>query len=84
MPVSAQLGNVSYVLCAMIGAAFWPCGGIGGFTLGGAGQLPDASTRASTSPSPRSAMQLNFVVMALAGAERVFKLLDEEPEADEG
>ena len=82
MPLSAQLGNVSYVLCAMIGGIL-ALGNIGGFTLGGLASFLTFN-KSFNMPIAQISMQLNFVVMGLAGADRVFKLLDEEPEVDEG
>ena len=82
MPLSAQLGNVSYVLCAMIGGIL-ALGGIGGFTLGGLASFLTFN-QSFNMPIAQISMQLNFVVMGLAGADRVFRLLDEEPEVDEG
>ena len=82
MPLSAQLGNVSYVLCAMIGGIL-ALGGIGGFTLGGLASFLTFN-KSFNMPISQISMQLNFVVMGLAGADRVFRLLDEEPEVDEG
>ena len=77
MPLSAQLGNVSYVLCAMIGGIL-ALGGIGGFTLGGLASFLTFN-KSFNMPIAQISMQLNFVVMGLAGADRVFRLLDEEP-----
>ena len=82
MPLSAQLGNVSYVLCAMIGGIL-ALGGIGGFTLGGLASFLTFN-KSFNMPIAQISMQLNFVIMGLAGADRVFRLLDEEPEVDEG
>ena len=82
MPISAQLGNVSYVLCAMIGGIL-ALGNIGGFTLGGLASFLTFN-KSFNMPIAQISMQLNFVVMGLAGADRVFRLLDEEPEVDEG
>ena len=82
MPLSAQLGNVSYVLCATIGGIL-ALGGIGGFTLGGLASFLTFN-KSFNMPIAQISMQLNFVVMGLAGADRVFRLLDEEPEVDEG
>ena len=78
-PVNLQLGNLSYVVCAMVGGIL-ALNGIGGFTLGG---LASFLTFNRSFNMPIS-QQLNSVVMALAGAERVFALLDEKPEADDG
>ncbi len=82
MPISAQLGNVSYVLCAMVGGIL-ALGNIGGFTLGGLASFLTFN-KSFNMPISQISMQLNYVVMGLAGADRVFKLLDEEPEVDEG
>ena len=76
MPLSAQLGNVSYVLCAMIGGIL-ALGNIGGFTLGGLASFLTFN-KSFNMPIAQISMQLNFVVMGLAGADRVFRLLDED------
>lgn len=82
MPVNAQLGNVSYVLCAIVGGIF-AMHGVGGFTIG---KLASFLTfnKSFNQPINQVSMQLNAVIMAIAGAERVFKLLDEQTETDEG
>lgn len=82
MPINAQIGNISYVLCAMVGGAL-ALNGIGGFTLG---KLASFLTfnKSFSQPVSQLSMQLNNIVMALAGSERIFRLLDEEPEIDEG
>ncbi|MDD6307099.1 MAG: ABC transporter ATP-binding protein [Clostridiales bacterium] len=82
MPVNAQIGNISYVLCAMVGGAL-ALNGVGGFTLG---KLASFLTfnKSFNQPISQLSMQLNNIVMALAGSERIFRLLDEEPETDEG
>ena len=82
MPVNAQIGNISYVLCALVGGVL-ALNGIGGFTLG---KLASFLTynKCFSQPVNQLSMQLNNIVMALAGSERIFKLLDEEPETDEG
>ena len=82
MPLSAQLGNVSYVLCAMIGGIL-ALGGIGGFTLGGLASFLTFN-KSFNQPITQISMQLNSVVMALAGGARIFALLDEKPEVNEG
>lgn len=81
-PVNAQLGNLSYVLSAMIGGAL-ALSGFGGFTLG---KLASFLTfnKSFAMPINQISQQLNSIVMALAGADRVFKLLDEKPEEDSG
>ena len=82
MPVNAQLGNVSYVFCSIAGGIL-AMNGIGGFSIG---KLASFLTfnRNFNQPINQVSMQLNAVVMAIAGAERVFKLLDEPVETDEG
>jgi len=82
MPVNAQLGNVSYVLCAIVGGIL-AMNGAGGFTLGGLASFLTFN-KGFNQPISQVSMQLNAVIMALAGADRVFKLLDEPVEADSG
>ena len=82
MPVNAQIGNISYVLCAMIGGAL-ALNGVGGFTLGGLASFLTFN-KSFGQPINQLSMQINNIVMALAGSERIFALLDEKPEADEG
>ena len=82
MPVSAQLGNISYVLCAIVGGIL-ALGGIGGFTLGGLASFLTFN-KSFNMPISQISMQFNAVIMGLAGADRVFKLMDEKPETDEG
>ena len=81
-PVNAQIGNLSYVLCAMVGGVF-ALTGFSGLTLG---KLASFLTfnKSFNMPIQQVSMQLNSVVMALAGCERIFSLLDEQPETDEG
>ena len=81
-PINAQLGNVSYVLCAMVGGVL-ALGGVWGFTLG---KLASFLTfnKSFSMPINQVSQQFNSIVMALAGAERVFNLLDEAVEADDG
>ena len=81
-PISAQLGNVSYVLCAVAGGML-ALNGVGGFTLGGLASFLTFN-KSFNMPVSQITMQLNAVIMGLAGAERVFKHLDEKPETDEG
>ena len=82
MPVNAQIGNISYVLCALVGGVL-ALNGVGGFTLG---KLASFLTynKSFSQPVNQLSMQLNNIVMALAGSERIFKLLDEKPETDDG
>lgn len=82
MPVNAQLGNFSYALCAVAGALM-AAGGVGGVTVGTLVSFL-ALNKSFTMPINQISMQLNNIVMALAGAERIFALLDEEPEDDGG
>lgn len=81
-PVNAQIGNLSYVLCAMAGGVF-ALTGFGGLTLG---KLASFLTfnKSFNMPIQQVSTQLNSVIMALAGCERIFSLLDEQPEADNG
>ncbi len=81
-PLNAQIGNVSYVLCAIAGGAL-ALNGFGGFTLGGLASYLTLN-RSFAMPVNQMSMQLNSIVMALAGAQRIFALLDEKPEADDG
>ncbi|MBQ8821956.1 MAG: ABC transporter ATP-binding protein [Lachnospiraceae bacterium] len=81
-PINAQLGNVSYVICAIVGGAL-ALSGFGGFTLGGLASFLSLN-KSFSMPVNQISQQFNSIVMALAGAERVFKLLDEEVEVDNG
>ena len=82
MPVNGQLGNLSYVLCAIIGGAM-AINAFGGLTLGKLASFL-VLTRNFNQPITQISMQLNSVVMALAGGQRIFALLDEKPEVNEG
>ena len=83
-PINAQLGNTSYVICAMIGGAIALSDNIAvGFTVGALASFLTFNRNFSM-PINQVSMQLNSIVMALAGANRIFKLLDEKPETDEG
>ena len=81
-PLNAQIGNISYVLCAMVGGLL-ALKGFGGFTLGGLASYLTLN-RSFAMPINQMSQQLNSIVMALAGANRIFALLDEEPEEDNG
>lgn len=81
-PINAQLGNVSYVFCAIVGGAL-ALNGVGGFTLGGLASFLTFN-KSFSMPINQVSMQLNAIVMAMAGANRIFMLLDEEVETDEG
>ena len=83
MPVNGQLGNLSYVLCAIIGGALVISGFGGSLSLGGLASFL-VLTRQFNQPISQISMQLNSVVMALAGGARIFALLDEKPEVNEG
>ena len=83
MPVNAQLGNVSYVLCAVVGAILAIGSGSGVVTVGTLVAFLQLN-KSFNMPITQVSQQLNSVVMAMAGAERIFNLLDEQPETDEG
>lgn len=82
MPVIGNLGNISYVLTALVGGLV-AIHGIGGLTLGGLASFLQLN-RSFTMPITQISQQLNFVIMAAAGAKRIFALMDEECEVDEG
>ncbi|MDR1321228.1 MAG: ABC transporter ATP-binding protein/permease [Gracilibacteraceae bacterium] len=82
MPIMANIGNLQYVLIAVLGGAL-AAAGAGGVTLGAIGAFLSLS-RSFAMPIAQISMQINSVVMALAGAERIFQLLDEEAETDDG
>ncbi|MBQ8318657.1 MAG: ABC transporter ATP-binding protein [Lachnospiraceae bacterium] len=81
-PINAQLGNLSYVVCAITGGVL-AINGIGGLTLGGLVSFLTFN-KSFSMPINQISQQMNAVVMGLAGADRIFKLLDEEPEVDNG
>ena len=82
MPINAQIGNLSYVLCACVGGLL-ALNHVGGFSIGGLASFLTFN-KSFNMPINQVSMQLNSIVMAMAGAKRVFDLLDEKPEADEG
>ena len=82
MPINAQLGNISYVLCAIVGGVL-AFNHFAGLTLGGLVAFMTFNKNFSQ-PINQISMQLNSIIMALAGADRIFKLLDEQPEEDDG
>ena len=82
MPVNAQLGNISYAICALVGAAM-AVTGMGGVTLGTVMAFLSLN-KSFNMPISQVSMQANSVIMALAGAERIFKMMDEPSETDEG
>lgn len=81
-PVNAQIGNLSYVLCALAGGVM-ALSGFGGLTLG---KLASFLTfnKSFNMPISQVSQQFNSIIMALAGCDRIFSLLDEAPETDEG
>ncbi|MGN1159823.1 MAG: ABC transporter ATP-binding protein [Lachnospiraceae bacterium] len=81
-PINAQLGNVSYVVCTVVGALL-TLTGISGLTLGELASFLSFN-KSFNMPINQVSQQLNSIIMALAGADRVFKLLDETPEVDDG
>ena len=81
-PINAQLGNISYVVCAIVGGLL-ALGKVGGFTLGSLASFLTFN-KSFSMPINQLSQQMNAVVMALAGADRIFKLLDEEVEVDKG
>jgi len=82
MPIMANIGNISYVLTTMVGAML-AIGGVGGLTLGGLASFLQLN-RSFTQPITQVAQQFNSIIMALAGAERIFELIDEPSEQDNG
>jgi len=82
MPIMANIGNLQYVLIAIVGGAL-AIGGVGGLTLGGIASFLTLS-KSFSQPISQVAQQINSVVMAFAGAERIFNLMDEAPEVDDG
>ena len=82
MPTCAQIGNISYVLCAIVGGVL-AVNGVGGFTLGGLASFLTFN-KSFSQPINQVSQQFNSIVMALAGAKRIFDLLDEKPEVDDG
>ena len=81
-PINAQIGNISYVIIAIVGGAL-ALGGVGGFTLGGLASFLTFNKNLNM-PINQVSMQFNSIIMGLAGGERIFKLLDEVPEVDDG
>lgn len=81
-PINAQLGNLSYVVVAAVGGIF-ALNGFGGFTVGGLASFLTYN-KSFNMPINQLSQQLNSVIMALAGCERIFALLDEKPETDNG
>ena len=82
MPIVGNLGNMQYILLAIVGGAL-AIGGVGGLTLGGVVSFLQLS-RSFTQPITQVSNQMNSIIMALAGAERIFALMDEPSEVDDG
>ena len=81
-PINAQLGNVSYVVVALVGGIM-ALSGFGGFSLGALASFLTFN-KSLNMPINQVSMQLSSIIMALAGGDRIFRLLDEQPETDEG
>ena len=81
-PVNAQLGNMNYVICAIVGGIL-AINHVWGFTLGGLASFLTFN-KSITMPINQISQQLNSIVMALAGAKRIFDLMDEPSEEDQG
>ncbi|MCD8076280.1 MAG: ABC transporter ATP-binding protein/permease [Lachnospiraceae bacterium] len=81
-PINAQLGNVSYVVCAIVGGIL-ALNGVGGFTLGGLASFLTFN-KSFSMPINQVSQQFNSIIMAMAGADRIFRLMDEESETDNG
>ncbi len=81
-PINNNLGHLQYVLCAILGGLL-ASRGIGGLNLGAVAAFLQLS-RSFVMPINQFSQQLNAVVMAMAGAERIFDLMDEQPETDDG
>ena len=81
-PINVQLGNLSYVVVAIVGGLV-AINGIGGFTLGSLASFLTLN-KSFQQPINQISNQLNSIVMALAGGDRIFRLLDEKPEVDDG
>lgn len=82
MPINANIGHISYVLCAVVGALL-AVNGVGSLTVGALVSFLTLN-KSFTQPITQLSQQLNAIVMAMAGADRVFMVMDEETEVDEG
>ncbi len=82
MPILGNVGNITYVLISIVGAIL-AISGFGSFTVGALASFLQL-TRSFSQTIGQASQQFNFIVMALAGADRIFKLLDEKPEVDQG
>lgn len=81
-PINGQLGHLSYVVCAIVGG-FLVTNNISGLTVGGLVSFLTFN-KSFNMPINQISQQFNSIIMALAGADRVFKLIDEQPETDDG
>ena len=81
-PVNGQLGNANYVICSIVGGVL-AVNSYAGFTVGALASFLTLN-RGFSMPINQVSMQFNSIIMALAGAERIFRLMDEKPETDEG
>ena len=82
MPIMGNIGNINYVITSIIGGLI-AIYGVGGLTLGGLASFLQFNKNFSQ-PVSQMSQQLNAIIMALAGADRIFKLLDQEVEVDNG
>lgn len=82
MPIMNNMGNLNYVVTAIVGSML-AIAGVGGFTLGALASFLQFN-KSFTQPISQISQQFNAIIMALAGADRIFKLLDEKVEEDEG
>ncbi len=82
MPINSNIGNINYVIILVIGSLF-AIHGFGGLTLGALASFLQLS-KSFNNPISQVAQQFNSIVMALAGAERIFELMDEKSEEDDG
>ena len=81
-PINAQLGNTSYVICSLVGGIL-ALNSYAGFTVGGLAAFLTFNKNFSM-PINQVSQQTNFIIQALAGAERIFELMDAKPETDDG
>ena len=82
MPITSQMGNLSYVICTVVGGLL-ALGGGTGLTLGTLASFLQFN-KSFNMPIAQVSMQFNSIIMAMAGADRIFRLLDETPETDDG
>lgn len=82
MPALANLGNIQFVLIGVLGGIL-AINGVGGLTIGAIASFLNLS-KSFSMPISRLSQQINSIVMALAGGKRIFELMDQEPERDEG